>query len=56
MALVLGGLYLAGATIGAASLLLPHPAEYDEPALWSDVGLAFLAGVVLLLHAKPDPG
>jgi diguanylate cyclase (GGDEF)-like protein len=48
MALVLGALFLAGAAIGTLSLLLPHPSEYDEPALWSDVGLAFLAGVLLL--------
>jgi diguanylate cyclase (GGDEF)-like protein len=49
MALVLGGLYLAGAAIGALSLVLPHPSEYDETALWSNTGLAFAGGVVLLL-------
>ncbi len=49
MATVLGALFLAGATIGALSLLLPHPSEYDSPALWSNVGIAFVAGIVLLL-------
>jgi diguanylate cyclase (GGDEF)-like protein len=48
MALVLGGLFLAGGTIGALSLVLPHPSEYNESALWSDVGLAFAAGILLL--------
>jgi diguanylate cyclase (GGDEF)-like protein len=55
MALVLGGLYLAGATIGAFSLLLPHPSEYNEPALWSNTGLAFVAGAVLLLIRNRVP-
>ncbi len=49
MASVLGVLFLAGATIGGLSLLLPHPSEYDAPNLWSNVVLAFVAGVVLLL-------
>ena len=38
MATVLGSLFLAGATIGALSLILPHPSEYDSSALWSNVG------------------
>ena len=49
MATVLGGLFLAGATIGALSLILPHPSEYDSPALWTNVVIAYVAGVVLLL-------
>jgi diguanylate cyclase (GGDEF)-like protein len=55
MAVVLGGLFLAGGTIGTLSLLLPHPSEYNVPALWSDVGVAFLAGVVLLLIRNEIP-
>ncbi|MGZ5319926.1 MAG: diguanylate cyclase [Solirubrobacterales bacterium] len=51
MALVLGALYLAGAALGALSLLLQHPADFDTPVLWSNVGLAFAAGVAMLaLH------
>jgi hypothetical protein len=49
MAIVLGALFLAGATIGAASLLLPHPAEFDSPALWSNVAIAYAVGVAVLL-------
>ena len=49
MSTVLGVLLLAGATIGALSLLLPHPSSYDSPALWSNVVLAFVAGGLLLL-------
>ena len=55
MALVLGGLFLAGGTIGTLSLLLPHPSEYNESALWSNVGLAFAAGVVLLVIRNRIP-
>ena len=49
MATVLGGLFLAGATIGGLSLLLPHPSEYDSPALWTNVVIACVAGTALLL-------
>jgi diguanylate cyclase (GGDEF)-like protein len=48
MATVLGGLFLAGATIGALSLVLPHPSEYDSSALWSNVAIAYAAGFALL--------
>ncbi|HEY3191839.1 MAG TPA: diguanylate cyclase [Solirubrobacterales bacterium] len=48
MATVLGGLFLAGATIGALSLILPHPSEYDSPALWSNVVLAAAVGAALV--------
>jgi diguanylate cyclase (GGDEF)-like protein len=48
MATVLGGLFLAGGTIGALSLVLPHPSSYDAPALWSNLVLAFVAGAALL--------
>jgi diguanylate cyclase (GGDEF)-like protein len=48
MATVLGGLFLAGATIGALSLVLPHPASFDSSALWSNVVIACVAGAALL--------
>jgi diguanylate cyclase (GGDEF)-like protein len=48
MATVLGVLFLAGATIGGLSLVLPHPSEYDAPNLWSNVMLAYIGGAVLL--------
>jgi diguanylate cyclase (GGDEF)-like protein len=56
MATVLGVLFLAGATIGGLSLLLPHPSEYDSPALWSNVVLAYAGGGVLLLLRNRVPG
>jgi diguanylate cyclase (GGDEF)-like protein len=49
MAKVLGALFLAGATIGALSLVIPHPSEYDSGALWGNVGVAFVAGAATLL-------
>jgi diguanylate cyclase (GGDEF)-like protein len=56
MATVLGGLFLAGALIGGLSLLLPHPDSFDSPALWSNVVLAFAAGVAMLLLRNRLPG
>jgi diguanylate cyclase (GGDEF)-like protein len=49
MAVVLGALFVAGGTIGALSLILPHPSEYDSDALWTNVGVAYLFGFALLL-------
>jgi len=49
MASLLGVLFLAGATIGAFSLILPHPEAFDSPALWTNVGIAYVAGAGLLL-------
>jgi diguanylate cyclase (GGDEF)-like protein len=55
MAAVLGVLYLAGATIGALSLILPHPGEFDSPALWSNTAIAYFAGAGLLLFRRELP-
>src|SRR3954451_9178681 len=55
MAAVLGGLFAAGATIGAVSLILPHPSEYDSSALWSNVGLAYVFGFSVLLLRQRLP-
>src|SRR3954471_4665739 len=55
MAAVLGGLFAAGATIGALSLILPHPSEYDSSALWSNVGLAYVFGFSVLLLRQRLP-
>src|SRR6266513_3065998 len=49
MATVLAGLFTAGATIGALSLILPHPSQYDSGALRSNVGIAYLGAFALLL-------
>src|SRR5436190_22652634 len=54
----MGALYIAGASIGAISLVLPHSARADDAALWSNVGLAYLGGALILaLGARiPDSG
>src|SRR5690348_9367697 len=41
-------LFLAGGTIGALSLVLPHAAKANEAALWSNIALAWVAGAALL--------
>jgi diguanylate cyclase (GGDEF)-like protein len=55
MATVLGGLFLTGATIGALSLILPHPSEYDTSALWSNVAFSYVFGIAVLLFRKRLP-
>jgi diguanylate cyclase (GGDEF)-like protein len=48
----LGWLFVAGATIGLLSLLLPHPPQADVGGLYSNVGLAYVGGGALLLGAS----
>jgi diguanylate cyclase (GGDEF)-like protein len=48
----LGYLFLAGATIGLVSLLLPLPARAHVGGLYSNVALAFVAGLLLLCAAS----
>jgi diguanylate cyclase (GGDEF)-like protein len=55
MATVLGSLFVAGATIGALSLILPHPSEYDSSALWSNVAISYVFGVAVLLLRRGLP-
>jgi diguanylate cyclase (GGDEF)-like protein len=55
MAKVLGVLFLAGATIGALSLVLPHPSEYDSDALWTNVGISYVFAVSVLLFRDRLP-
>ncbi|MFZ0041340.1 MAG: diguanylate cyclase [Solirubrobacteraceae bacterium] len=45
----LGYLFLAGAGIGMVSLLLPTSPKANVGGLWSNVAVAFVGGVVLLL-------
>jgi diguanylate cyclase (GGDEF)-like protein len=47
----LGWLYMAGATIGLVSLLLPHPPQADVAGLFSNVAIAYAAAAGLLLGA-----
>ena len=49
-------LYIAGATIGAVSLVLPHPAGADDAQLWSNVALAYVGGALLVTIGSRLPG
>jgi diguanylate cyclase (GGDEF)-like protein len=49
-------LFLAGGTIGALSMVLPHSAKAGDAALWSNIALAYLAGVLLVAFGARLPG
>ena len=49
-------LFLAGATIGLLSMLLPHSAKANEAALWSNIALAYLGGILLVAFGARLPG
>ena len=51
----MGSLFVAGATIGAVSLILPHPAEADATGLWSNVVLAYVAGAAIFFLGRGAP-
>ena len=55
MALAIAALFAAGGAIGAISLLLPHPASFNESALWSNVALSVAASVALAALAGRLP-
>jgi diguanylate cyclase (GGDEF)-like protein len=55
MATVLGTLFVTGATIGALSLILPHPSEYDTGGLWSNVAYSYAFGFALILLRRRLP-
>jgi hypothetical protein len=52
----LGYLFLAGATIGLVSLLLPLPPRAHIGGLYSNVALAYAAGAFLVLCGSRLPG
>jgi diguanylate cyclase (GGDEF)-like protein len=55
MARTLGYFYLAGATLGLLSLLVPHRDTTDVTALFVNIGVAYLGGVVLVAGANRLP-
>jgi diguanylate cyclase (GGDEF)-like protein len=55
MALSMGTLFLIGAVLGVLTLAIPHPNQFDTPALISNVAFAGLAGVVLIAVADRLP-
>jgi diguanylate cyclase (GGDEF)-like protein len=48
-------LFLAGGTIGALSMVLPHSVKANDAALWSNIALAYLAGVLLVAFGARLP-
>src|SRR2546430_10914829 len=52
----MGALYVAGATIGVVSLVLPHAQRADDTALWSNTLLAYLGGALVLTVGARMPG
>ena len=55
MALAIGALFFAGATIGAVSLILPHPGSFDDAELWTNVALAYASSLLVLALADRLP-
>jgi diguanylate cyclase (GGDEF)-like protein len=56
MARYQAALFLGGAVVGGLTMALPHPAGFNDAALISNVILAALAGVLLLVLAGRLPG
>ena len=50
-----GSLFLAGAGLGLVTLLLPHPASFDDSALYGNVIAAAAIGAPIVLFAKRLP-
>lgn len=49
-------LFLAGGTIGALSMVLPHSADANDAALWSNIAIAYCAGLLLVWVGPRLPG
>jgi diguanylate cyclase (GGDEF)-like protein len=54
-ALGIGALFFAGATIGALSLLVPHPDAFHDTGLWTNVAIAYGSALFLFLAAGRLP-
>jgi diguanylate cyclase (GGDEF)-like protein len=48
IAFLMGALFIGGASLGILTLLLPHPQQFDDAALYSDVGVALIAGAAII--------
>ena len=55
MATVLGFLFMAAASIGALSLILPHPSSYDSSELWSNVAISYAFALAVLGFRRALP-
>ena len=50
-----GVLFGVGASIGAFSLLVPHPESFEDGALWVNLGIAYLASALCFVGARRWP-
>ena len=48
-------LFAAGASVGALSLIVPHPESFDDAALWSNIAISYIGAVLCLLAAPRLP-
>jgi diguanylate cyclase (GGDEF)-like protein len=48
-------LFAVGATVGAISLIVPHPASFDDGALWTNIALSYAGAVFCLVVAGRFP-
>jgi diguanylate cyclase (GGDEF)-like protein len=55
MWLTLAALFMAGAGIGSISMLLPHPAEFDDGLIWSNIALSGVASLGCALGSRKLP-
>lgn len=55
MALLLGALFAAAAVLGATTLLLPHPGQFDDAPLFSNCAIALFLGTVIIATADRLP-
>jgi diguanylate cyclase (GGDEF)-like protein len=55
MALFAAGLFIGGTVLGALTLLLPHPSDFDDPALVTNLTASGLMGALLLVLAGRLP-
>jgi diguanylate cyclase (GGDEF)-like protein len=49
---MLAVLYGSGATIGALSVILPHPDSFNDEALWSNIALAYAGALICLIGVR----
>ena len=56
LARAMGSLFVAGATIGVISMLLPHAEDADDLGLWSNIAIAYAGGAILLTLGPRFPG
>src|SRR5438128_1461715 len=53
--LLLGVLFTVAAALGAFTVLLPHPAAFDDPALLGNCAVAAVAGIAIVALAGRLP-